>query len=221
MTWLQYWAELPGASDREAYMAHLTNYVNEQKKLGRFERPVNNAIHDVMAWMRYNEVVVDEVKVLISLGFLFFVVCLLSCVSLLLTKVNGHRSELSLRRALGASRSQVLLQNLIECRRRGWPARHRSGASGADGHPGRYLSGPGPHVPDRLGDCGSLDCDLGLGHGDCGPVPRLEGMRDRTRERTESPIGVDPWKSAPSSPRCVTTRRARFSSRCRSRSALR
>ena len=114
MTRLQYWAELPGASDREAYMAHLTNYVNEQKKLGRFERPVNNAIHDVMAWMRYNEVVVDEVKVLISLGFLFFVVCLLSCVSLLLTKVNGHRSELSLRRALGASRSQVLLQNLVE-----------------------------------------------------------------------------------------------------------
>lgn len=114
MVWLQYWAELPTRADRDAYMTHLANYTGEQKKLGRFERPTNNYTHDVMAWMRYQEVVVDEVKVLISLGFLFFIVCLLSCVSLLLTKVNGSRGELSLRRALGATRSQILLQNLTE-----------------------------------------------------------------------------------------------------------
>ncbi len=114
MIWLQYWTELHTPAEQQAYLAHLDNYAEEQKKLGRFERPVNNHTYNVMDWMRYNEVVVDEVRVLIGLGFLFFLVCLLSCVSILLTKVNGRRAELSLRRALGATRPQILLQNLAE-----------------------------------------------------------------------------------------------------------
>ncbi|XOV88912.1 MAG: ABC transporter permease [Pseudomonadota bacterium] len=112
--WLQYWAELPTRQDQEAYMAHLDAYALEQKKLGRFQRPLNNQIHDVMAWMAYNEVVERDVRVLVGLGFLFLVVCLLSSISLLLTKFNGRAGEMSLRRALGATRLNVISQNLVE-----------------------------------------------------------------------------------------------------------
>ena len=112
--WLQYWAELPTAGDRSAYLAHLEAYVNEQKALGRFGRPMNNHIHDVMEWMAYNEVVDEDVSVLVGLDALFLVVCLLSSVSLLLTRFNGRAPEMSLRRALGATRMQIVAQNLVE-----------------------------------------------------------------------------------------------------------
>lgn len=112
--WLQYWAELPTRQDRDAYMSHLDAYVMEQKTLGRFERPLNNHIHSVMEWMEYNEVVERDVRVLVGLGFLFLVVCMLSSISLLLTKFNGRTAEMSLRRALGASRFDIVNQNLVE-----------------------------------------------------------------------------------------------------------
>lgn len=112
--WLQYWAELHGKEEQDAYHAFLDAYAMEQKRLGRFERPLNNHIHDVMAWMEYNEVVEEDVRVLVGLGFLFLVVCLLSSISLLLTKFNGRAPEMSLRRALGANRSQIIGQNLME-----------------------------------------------------------------------------------------------------------
>ena len=41
-------------------------------------------------------------------------VCLLSSVSLLLTKFNGRSTEVSLRRALGATRPSILGQHLME-----------------------------------------------------------------------------------------------------------
>ena len=112
--WLQYWAELPTRADRDAYLAHLDAYVLEQKKLGRFERPLNNQIHDVMAWMDYNEVVAADISVLVGLGFLFLAVCLLSSISLLRTRFEGRAAEMSLRRALGATRLQIVNQNLTK-----------------------------------------------------------------------------------------------------------
>ncbi|MEX0941990.1 MAG: ABC transporter permease [Pseudomonadales bacterium] len=112
--WLQFWAELPTPEDKAAYQAHIDAYVMEQKKLGRFERPLNNQLHDVMEWMAYHEIVQKDVRVLVGLGFLFLVVCLLSSVSLLLTKFEGRSGEMSLRRALGANKTQVISQNLIE-----------------------------------------------------------------------------------------------------------
>lgn len=112
--WLQYWVELASPSDAAAYKAYLDAYVMEQKKLGRFQRPLNNRIHNVMDWMKYMKVVLPGVRMLVGLGFLFLIVCLLSSISLLLTKFNGRTAEMSLRRALGASRFDIVSQNLVE-----------------------------------------------------------------------------------------------------------
>ena len=112
--WVQYFIELESARDREAYVAHLDAYVNEQKRLGRFERPLNNEIHNVEEWMEYHEVVANDSRVLVGLSFLFLVVCLLSTIALLLTKFVGKKSETSLRRALGASRKVIFNQQIVE-----------------------------------------------------------------------------------------------------------
>ena len=112
--WIQYFVELDSPRDRDAYIDHLDAYVTEQKQLGRFERPLNNNLYDVMEWMEYHAVVEDDSKVLVGLSFLFLVVCLLSTIALMLTKFVGKKSETSLRRALGASRSIVFKQQIVE-----------------------------------------------------------------------------------------------------------
>ena len=112
--WVQYFIELDSPLNRDEYLAHLDAYVNEQKKLGRFERPLNNDIFNVMEWMEYHEVVANDAKVLLGLSFLFLVVCLLSTIALLLTKFVGKKGEISLRRALGASRRIIFKQQIVE-----------------------------------------------------------------------------------------------------------
>ncbi|MDH4074083.1 MAG: ABC transporter permease, partial [Gammaproteobacteria bacterium] len=112
--WVQYFVELESSRDTGDYVAHLDAYVESQKRLGRFERPMNNSIHDVMAWMEYHDVVADDARILVGLSFLFLVVCVLSSVALLLTKFIGRKTEVGLRRALGASRRAIFHQQITE-----------------------------------------------------------------------------------------------------------
>jgi putative ABC transport system permease protein len=112
--WIQYFIELDSPRDRAGYIAHLDAYVGEQKLLGRFERPMNNNIYDVMEWMDYHEIVDNDAKVLLGLSFMFLLVCLLSTIALLLTKFTGKTSDISLRRALGASRKIIFKQQIVE-----------------------------------------------------------------------------------------------------------
>ena len=106
--------QLPDATTREAFKAHMDQYVREQKKLGRFPRPLDNRLSDVEQWLKVREVVTEDSRVLMGLSFLFLAVCLLNIVGLLLAKFLGKSSETALRRAVGATRWQILQKNLVE-----------------------------------------------------------------------------------------------------------
>lgn len=112
--WWQYWVELPSEVERDAYQAFIDGYVEEQKELGRFARPLNNRITAVEQWLEVRQVVRDDNKVLIGIAFLFLVVCLFNIVGLMLTKFLGKAPQIGIRRALGASRGAVFRQQLIE-----------------------------------------------------------------------------------------------------------
>ena len=112
--WIQMWVELPDQADKDAYLQFLNDYVNEQKELGRFPRDLNNRLSTPAEWMVNREVVDDTVGVLLSLAVLFLVVCLLNTIGLLLAKVIRRSSDISLRRALGASKSELFKQYIIE-----------------------------------------------------------------------------------------------------------
>jgi putative ABC transport system permease protein len=112
--WIQFWAELPSEAKRRDYLAFLDSYVAEQKALGRFQRPLNNAVSDVMTWMRKQKVVLDDAKVVLALAAMFLVVCLLNTLGLLLSKFLEKAPEIGLRRALGASKRALVVQHLIE-----------------------------------------------------------------------------------------------------------
>lgn len=112
--WQQMWVQLDSAARLEEYRSFLNNYVNEQKKLGRFPRPLNNRLLNVKQWMHEQHVVSRDVEVQTGLGFAFLVVCLVNTIGLLLAKFTRKSGEIGLRRALGASRRDVFTQFLIE-----------------------------------------------------------------------------------------------------------
>jgi putative ABC transport system permease protein len=112
--WMQMWVQLDSPARLAEYKSFLDNYVNEQKKLGRFERPLNNRLLDVNAWMKDQKVVSRDVEVQTGLGFAFLAVCLVNTIGLLLAKFTRKAGEIGLRRALGASRREVFTQFLVE-----------------------------------------------------------------------------------------------------------
>lgn len=112
--WIQMWAELQNDAEKQAYLQFLNAYVEEQKLIGRFPRPLNNRLDNVEEWMDLNEVVDEDVSVLLGLAILFLIVCLLNTIGLLLAKVLRRSKDVSLRRALGASKSSLFSQYIVE-----------------------------------------------------------------------------------------------------------
>ncbi len=112
--WIQYWVELRSSDQRGEYQRYLDAYVGEQKSLGRFERPLDNRLTNVGDWLDVRRVVADDNKVLVGLSFMFLAVCLFNTVGLLLSKFVGKASQISIRRALGATRGELFRQHLVE-----------------------------------------------------------------------------------------------------------
>jgi putative ABC transport system permease protein len=112
--WLQFWVQLDSPAKAIAYKQFLVRYSQEQKTLGRFERTPNVRLRNVMQWLDHNMVVPDDVRLQTMLAFGFLLVCLVNTVGLMLAKFMRRGGELSVRRALGASRRAVFAQLLIE-----------------------------------------------------------------------------------------------------------
>jgi putative ABC transport system permease protein len=112
--WMQFWVELESPSQAAAYKAFLENYSREQKALGRFQRPVNVRLRNVMEWLDHQKVVPSDVRLQSWLAIGFLVVCLVNTVGLMLAKFLRRAGELGVRRALGASKLEVFKQLLVE-----------------------------------------------------------------------------------------------------------
>ncbi|HEY9112613.1 MAG TPA: ABC transporter permease [Rhodanobacteraceae bacterium] len=113
-TWLQLWVQLDTPAEFESYKSFLTHYSQEQKALGRFQRPPNVRLRDVMQWLDYSHVVPADVRLQTWLAFGFLLVCLVNTVGLMLAKFLRRGGEIGVRRALGAARRAVFEQLLIE-----------------------------------------------------------------------------------------------------------
>jgi putative ABC transport system permease protein len=111
---LQYWVEIPSRAGLQRFQQFVDNYTHEQKQYGRFVRPTNNRIADVPAWLAMHDVVGDESRIEVILALVFLAVCILNTLGLMLAKFLGGASITGLRRALGASRKQIVQQHLVE-----------------------------------------------------------------------------------------------------------
>jgi putative ABC transport system permease protein len=112
--WIQMWVELPDQAAHDRFQAFLDNYAREQKQAGRYQRPLNNRLTKVDQWLKDQNVVGNDDRVLVGLAFAFLAVCLLNTVGLLLAKFLNNAPLTGVRRALGASRRDIFLQHLVE-----------------------------------------------------------------------------------------------------------
>ncbi len=112
--WMAYWVELESASDAPRYKALLDSHVQEQKKLGRFPRPLATRLHTVSEWLVDQGAVSRDARTQVWMAFAFLVVCLINTIGLLLAKFMARASEIGLRRAVGASRRTIFAQYLTE-----------------------------------------------------------------------------------------------------------
>lgn len=112
--WMQYWVEFRNRADRDRYQVFVDNYTNEERRHGRFPRRNNNRIVDVQTWLGMWDVVGDENRMLLALGFVFLGVCVLNTLGLMLAKFLSAAPISGLRRALGARRIDIMRQHLVE-----------------------------------------------------------------------------------------------------------
>jgi putative ABC transport system permease protein len=113
-TWLQYWVELESADGRQDFENYLKAYVAEQKRLGRLPRPENNRLRNVGEWLDVTGVVSNDTRMATWIAFGFLLVCLVNVVTLMLAKFTARAGEIGVRRALGATRSEIFRQSLVE-----------------------------------------------------------------------------------------------------------
>jgi putative ABC transport system permease protein len=111
---IQFWFEGRTAADQARLKEFLGAYITDQKKLGRFPRPINVRMENVMQWMEHLGVVSADAKLSTWLAFGFLLVCLVNTVGLLLAKFSARAGEIGVRRALGATRPDIFGQFLIE-----------------------------------------------------------------------------------------------------------
>jgi putative ABC transport system permease protein len=112
--WLQYWVEFRRPADRYLYQTFVDHYTNDWRTHGRFPRKNNNRIVNVPTWLNMWDVVGDESRMQVVLGLVFLGVCILNTLGLMLAKFLSAAPIAGLRRALGASRMDIVRQHLIE-----------------------------------------------------------------------------------------------------------
>ena len=111
--WVNLWAKLDTKEQAQAYHDFTVQYVTEQKQYGRFVRPILNFVTNINEQMA-NFSQRGWTREIEMLSQLFFFVCLVNAIGMLLTKFMAGTKEVSLRRALGAKKKVIMLQHLIE-----------------------------------------------------------------------------------------------------------
>jgi putative ABC transport system permease protein len=112
--WIHHWVELASADDVARFTQYLDDYGLQQRQFGRFMGNAMHEVHGVLSWLEDRQVVNQDYRILLSVAFLFLLVCLLNCIGLLLAKFLGKSSEISLRRAVGGSRKMIFRQYMVE-----------------------------------------------------------------------------------------------------------
>ncbi|WDD97756.1 ABC transporter permease [Thalassomonas actiniarum] len=112
--WVHFWVEFDSPAEKLHYRDFLNGYLEEQRLYGRFKRPNDNRINTLEEWFEAREVVNKDNNMLMAMAFLFLGVCLLNTIGLLLAKFLGKSPEIGLRQALGASKSTLFYQYMVE-----------------------------------------------------------------------------------------------------------
>jgi putative ABC transport system permease protein len=113
--WIVFWAELNSAESIQEYKLGIEQHMSSQQEFGRFPREkqtyflTNVADHiELVGQFRGRQAFLQ------LMSNLFFAVCLINAIGILLAKFTSKAKEISLRRALGAKKTTIMWQHLLE-----------------------------------------------------------------------------------------------------------
>jgi putative ABC transport system permease protein len=112
--WISYMVQLDNAAAVTAYRQYLDGYAREQQHSGRFNWPPNNRLRTLPEYLDAEHVVPTDTKISLLVAIGLLLVCLVNTAGLLLAKFLRRSGEIGVRRALGAPRSAIYAQFLIE-----------------------------------------------------------------------------------------------------------
>ena len=112
--WVQFWIELPSPALVRDFNSFVQGYAREQWRIGAYHYPARIQLLNVEQWLAFNNVVLSAARVNTMIASGLLIVCLVNAIGLLLAKFSSRATELSVRRALGASQSDLFLQCFVE-----------------------------------------------------------------------------------------------------------
>lgn len=112
--YIQAWVELENQGAVSAMQSYLDNYSQSLKDAGEHPNDILNELHDLNTWLDKNKIVDERIVAFTYATVLFLFVCVFNASSLLLARFHGAKFEIGLRRAIGASNRQMLIQGLVE-----------------------------------------------------------------------------------------------------------
>lgn len=114
-SFIQLWVELRSLADLPRYRAFVDAHTLEQRKSGRFQRPLDNRVSSIADLMAEFKTVPEEATATLIVSLLFLLICSLNLIGLLMGKFLARGAEIGVRRAMGASRVDVFVQHILEC----------------------------------------------------------------------------------------------------------
>jgi putative ABC transport system permease protein len=112
--WVSLWTEIYSPQGHRRLEAFLAKTLTQLKKDGHALPAAASSLPDVLQTLENAHVVPGDIRAYTVMGFLFLWLCVLSATGTLLGKFLRRSPEIGVRRALGASRGDILIQFLVE-----------------------------------------------------------------------------------------------------------
>ena len=112
--WMEVWVKLDSVSQVDTFRSYLASYAAQQKASGYFVHAPKPEIFSTREWMAENSVIPAYVPASAFLAFGFLCLCVVNATGMLLARFTRRASDFGVRRALGASQSQIFLQAIFE-----------------------------------------------------------------------------------------------------------
>jgi putative ABC transport system permease protein len=112
--WLSYWVQLDTSEQVASYREYLTHYAQQQKALAGYGKHAAEELDSVSGWLKRQNVVPDNVRLNVWMAVSFMLLCMVNVAGLLSAKFLRRSNDIGIRRALGATRSDVFMQHVLE-----------------------------------------------------------------------------------------------------------
>ncbi|MBH1430335.1 ABC transporter permease [Stenotrophomonas maltophilia] len=111
--WLQFWVRLEDASVLDAFFAALKSYAEEQIEGGRSTHAYSNVV-PLLEWLEVNDVIPEAVHSQLWFAAGILIICLVNASGLFLAGFVDSAMEIGIRRSLGATRRDVVMQFVLQ-----------------------------------------------------------------------------------------------------------